>query len=213
MADFVLDQSGGLRIAYSATTDRRTLVNLSNHTYWNLAGEGAAESAMTHELEILADHYLPTDAYSIPTGEFAPVAGTPFDFRQPRVIGDRVRNAGHPQIRIGRGYDHNWVASRGPTKELRLLARVRHVASGRMLEVHSTQPGLQFYSGNFLDGTTSGKAGQLYRMGDAFALEPQMFPDTPNQRGFGSLSLDPGQTYSNDILFRLFTDYEGANRS
>lgn len=210
-AEYELDEAGGLRIEYRATTDKPTVVNLSNHTYWNLAGEGSADGAMGHELAILADHYLPTDATAIPTGTIAPVADTPFDFREPQAIGARVRDARHPQIRIGRGYDHNWVAAREVTQEPRLLARARHPASGRVLEVHSDQPGLQFYSGNFLDATSEGKSGRLYRMGDAFALEPQMFPDTPNQPDFGSLRLDPGQTYRSTILFRFSTDAaEGA---
>lgn len=202
-ADFTLDADGGLKIVYCATTDRTTIVNLSNHTYWNLAGEGSAEGAMGHELTIFAEHYLPTGTSSIPTGQFAAVAGTPFDFRQPTVIGGRVREAIHPQIRVGRGYDHNWVAARTVADEPFLAAQARHAGSGRMLEVHSTQPGLQFYSGNFLDGTTVGKAGRLYRMGDAFVLEPQMFPDTANQPEFGCLRLDRGQTYRNTIRFRV----------
>ena len=205
-ADYRLDEKDGLHVEYRATTDRPTVVNLSNHSYWNLAGEGSAEGAMGHVLSIFADHYLPTDPTSIPTGQIAPVAGTPFDFRRPTAIGARVREASEPQIRYGRGYDHNWVAARTVSEELRLLARALHPGSGRILEVHSNQPGLQFYSGNFLDGTSAGKSGRLYRMGDAFALEPQLFPDTPNRPEFGSARLDPGQVYRNVILFGFSAD-------
>ncbi|MEA3064198.1 MAG: aldose 1-epimerase [Sphingomonadales bacterium] len=203
IAAYSLDEAGALSVEYRATTDRTTLVNLSNHAYWNLAGEGSQGGAMEHLLAIPADSYLPTDAGSIPTGEFRPVEGTPFDFRRPTAIGARVRDSADPQIRIGRGYDHAWVVARGPSSEPRLLARLEDPGSGRVLEILSNQPGLQFYSGNFLDGTSSGKAGRLYRMGDAVALEPQMFPDTPNRPEFGSLRLEPGETYRNVIIWRF----------
>lgn len=194
-----------LSVAYRAVCDASTLVNITNHAYWNLAGEGADEGAMNHLLLIPADHYLPTDATAMPTGEFRPVEGTPFDFRQPRRVGERVRDAGDEQIRFGRGYDHNWVVAPGMAPEPRLLARLVHPGSGRVMELHSNQPGLQFYSGNFLDGTSFGKAGRLYRMGDAVVLEPQMPPDTPNRPEFGSLRLEPGETYRNIIAFRFRT--------
>lgn len=192
-----------LTVEYRAATDAPTLVNLTNHAYWNLAGEGAMEGAMGHLLTIPADHYLPTDATAIPTGEFRPVAGTPFDFRQPRLIGERVRDASDEQIRVGKGYDHNWVVAREVAQNSRLLARVEHPGSGRVMALLSNQPGVQFYSGNFLDATSHGKAGRLYRMGDAMVLEPQMFPDTPNRPEFGSLRLEPGETYRNIIVFRF----------
>lgn len=204
-AAYALDEDGILSVDYRATTDRPTIVNLTNHAYWNLAGEGRAEGAMGHVLTIPADHYLPTDAGAIPTGELRAVAGTPFDFRAPRSVGARLRDGPDEQIRIGRGYDHNWAIARQVAEAPRLLARVEEPKSGRVLEVHSTQPGLQFYSGNFLDGTTMGKAGQLYRQGDAIVLEPQMFPDTPNRPEFGSLRLAPGETYRNRIEFRFST--------
>lgn len=194
-----------LTIRYSATTDRPTVVNLTNHVYWNLAGEGSGEDAMGHLLTIPADHMLPTDATAIPTGEFRPVDGTPFDFRTPTPIGARIRDASDPQIRIGRGYDHTMVLSRAPTQEPRLVARLAHPPSGRTLEMLSDQPGLQLYSGNFLDGSRAGKAGQLYRQGDAIALEPQMFPDTPNQPAFGSIRLDPGEVWHRTIQVRFGT--------
>ena len=195
--------SGTLSVAYRAVCDAPTLVNITNHAYWNLAGEGAAGGAMDHLLTIPADSFLPTDATAIPTGEFRAVAGTPFDFRQPRVVGERVRDAGDEQIRMGRGYDHNWVLARELAAEARIVARLEHPASGRVMELYSNQPGLQFYSGNFLDATSVGKSGRLYRMGDAVVLEPQMFPDTPNRPEFGSLRLEPGAVYQNVIAFRF----------
>ena len=204
-ATYALNEANELSVEYRATTDRPTLVNLSNHAYWNLAGEGSAEGAMGHLLTIPADHYSPTDATAIPTGEFRPVAGTVFDFRKATPVGARVRDAADEQILFGRGYDHNWVVARGLAPTPRLLARVEEPKSGRVMEVLSNQPGLQFYSGNFLDGTTVGKAGKIYRMGDAIVLEPQMFPDTPNHPEFGSIRLDPGQTYRNLMVWRFST--------
>ncbi|MFL6863829.1 MAG: aldose epimerase family protein [Allosphingosinicella sp.] len=203
LAAFSVGEDDALTVQYEATTDRPTLVNLSNHAYWNLAGEGSADGAMGHVLTIPADAFLPTDATAIPTGEFRPVEGTPFDFRRPVPVGERVRDGADAQIAIGRGYDHNWVIARAPSDEPRLLARVEEPASGRVMHLFSNQPGLQFYSGNFLDGTTRGKSGRLYRMGDALVLEPQMFPDTPNRPEFGSIRLDPGETYRNTIRFHF----------
>jgi aldose 1-epimerase len=180
-------------------------VNISNHTYWNLAGEGSPLGAMGHLMTIPAEHYTPVDENLIPTGELRPVQGTVFDFRQATAVGQRVRDASDQQIVFGRGYDHNWVVSRRAAAEPRLMARVEEPTSGRVLEVLSAQPGIQFYSGNFMDGTVIGKAGKLYRQGDSIVLEPQMFPDTPNRPEFGSVRLDPGQTYRNLIIFRLST--------
>jgi len=205
-ATYSLSEDNELSVEYRAAADRPTLVNLSNHAYWNLAGEGAASGAMDHLLTIPAGHYLPTDATAIPTGELRPVDGSPFDFRTPTQVGSRVRDAADEQIRFGRGYDHNWVIGTAPTAEARLVARLEHPGSGRILEMRSNQPGLQFYSGNFLDATSIGKSGTLYRMGDAIVLEPQMFPDTPNRPEFGSLRLDPGETYRNVIAWRFLTD-------
>jgi aldose 1-epimerase len=204
-ARYTLDDSNQLSIEYTATTDKPTIVNITNHTYWNLAGEGSG-SVMDHELTIAGDAYLPTDATAIPTGEVRSVAGTAFDFRRPKPIGRDIRDAKEQQLLFGRGYDHNWVISRKEAAQPREVARVHDPRSGRVLSLWSTQPGLQFYSGNFLDGTTSGKAGGVYRQGDAFVLEPQIFPDTPNQPAFGSARLAPGQTYRNAMTYRFTTD-------
>ncbi len=192
-----------LTIDYRATTDAPTIVNVTNHAYWNLGGEGSAAGAMGHVVTIPAGDFLPTDAGAIPTGEVRPVAGTPFDFRTPRTVGDRVRNARDAQIALGRGYDHCWVIEREVTPDLHPMATAVDPASGRGFELWSNQPGVQFYSGNFLDGTTRGKGGQLCRAGDAVVFEPQVFPDTPNQPAFGSARLDPGEVYRNVIEYRL----------
>ena len=193
-----------LHIEYQAHCDAPTIVNITNHAYWNLSGEGTG-SAMAHRLQILADAFLPVDAGAIPTGEMREVADTAFDFRTPTPIEQRLRDAREPQLRLGRGYDHNWVL-RPARGDCRLAARLDDPASGRWLELHSDQPGLQFYSGNFLDGSSSGKSGRLYRMGDAVALEPQLFPDTPNQPAFGSARLDPGALYRHRIKLHFGAD-------
>ena len=205
-AAFCFDDENRLTIDYAATTDRPTLVNLSNHAYWNLGGEGSADGAMGHHLTVPADAYLPTDATAIPTGAFQPVDGTAFDFRAPIPVGARVRDGADEQIAFGRGYDHHWAVARERADTPRLLARVVDPRSGRTLAIHSDQPGLQIYSGNFLDGTVPGKAGRLYRQGDALVLEPQMPADTPNQPAFGSIRLEPGQAYRNRIEFRFGTE-------
>ena len=202
LAIYSLDEKNALTIEYRATTDKPTIVNISNHAYWNLLGEGA-DSAMDHVLTIAADHYTPVDETLIPTGELRPVEGTVFDFRKPRAVGDRVRQASDPQIVYGRGYDHNFVVAKTVSDELRFMARVEEPVSGRSFELWSNQPGLQFYSGNFLDGTIVGKSKGLYRQGDTIVLEPQLFPDTPNQPAFGSGRLNPGQTYRNIMVYRL----------
>lgn len=204
-ATYALNDENELSVDYRATTDAPTVVNISNHSYWNLAGEGAPAGAMGNRLTIPAEEYSPTDATAIPTGEFRRVEGTVFDFRAATPVGERVRDASDEQILFGRGYDHNWVISRERSAEPRLIARLEDPVSGRTMELISDQPGLQFYSGNFFDGTVVGKSGRLYRMGDAIVLEPQMFPDTPNRPAFGSVRLDPGQTYRNHMVFRFST--------
>lgn len=204
-ATYTLDDQNRLSIEYQASTDRPTVVNLSNHSYWNLGGEGSG-SVLDQRLTIAADAYTPVDATLIPTGEIRPVAGTLFDFRQPKPIGQDIRDAREPQLLRGRGYDHNWVVSRSLAPEPRLVAKVEDPASGRVLSLYSDQPGLQFYSGNFLDGTSAGKSGRVYRQGDAFVLEPQAFPDTPNHPEFGSVRLAPGATYRNRIIYQFSTE-------
>jgi aldose 1-epimerase len=204
-ATYSLDEQNQLTIEYRATTDRPTVVNISNHSYWNLAGIGSPRGAMGHLVMIPAERYTPTDATSIPLGRNVPVAGTVFDFRTPTAIGERVRDARDAQIGYGRGYDHNWVVGNAVTQDQHLMARVVEPVSGRGYELWSNQPGLQFYSGNFLDGTIIGKNHQIYRMGDAIVMEPQLFPDAPNQKTFPSVRLDPGQTYRNTMVYKLFT--------
>lgn len=202
-ATYALNAQNELSVDYQATTDRTTIVNLSNHAYWNMAGEGAAASALDNVLTIPTAEYTPIDAAAIPTGEFRRVDGGVFDFRTPTAVGARVRDASDEQIVFGRGYDHNWVISRERSSQLRMVATLEDPASGRALELLSDQPGLQVYSGNFLDGAIIGKAGRLYRQGDGVALEPQAFPDTPNRPEFGSIRLEPGQQYRNRIVFRF----------
>jgi aldose 1-epimerase len=204
-ATYSLDEKNDLIIDYRATTDKPTIVNVSNHAYWNLSGEGSSGGAMGHFVTIPAQTFLPTDSTSIPTGEFRAVARTVFDFRTPHAVGERVRDATDQQIIFGRGYDHNWVIGRHVTAGLRLMARVRDPVSGRGFELWSNQPGLQFYSGNFLDGASFGKSHRIYREGDAIVMEPQIFPDTPNHPEFGSARLDPGEIYHNVIEYRLTT--------
>jgi len=200
---YALDESGALTISFAAEASKPTIVNLTNHAVFNLAGEGAPGGALGHFLTIPAKAYTPVDTGLIPTGEIRPVAGTPFDFRAPRRVDDAVRDGADPQIRSGRGYDHNWVLDKGRTAAPELAARLEDRGSGRVLEVLTTEPGLQFYSGNFLDGTFLGKGGHLYRMGDGFALEPQNFPDAPNHPNFPSARVDPGKPYRHVMIYRL----------
>ncbi|WP_242141177.1 aldose epimerase family protein [Sphingomonas sp. TREG-RG-20F-R18-01] len=202
-ATYALDERNQLTIEYRATTDKPTLVNISNHSYWNLAGAGSPSGAMGHIVTIPAERYTPTDATAIPTGALPSVAGTVFDFRTPHAVGPRVRDGRDTQIAYGRGYDHNWVVGTAVTAQPHLMAKVTEPLSGLGFELWSNQPGLQFYSGNFFDGTVVGKGGQIYRMGDAIVMEPQLFPDAPNQPKFPSARLDPGQTYRNVIIYKF----------
>jgi aldose 1-epimerase len=204
---YSLDDTGALAIEYAATTDAPTVVNLTNHSIFNLAGEGAADGLHGQRLTIPASHYTPVDAALIPTGELRPVAGTVFDFTHARVIDAGIRDGHDPQILAGRGYDHNFALDVGLTSEVKLAARLEDPASGRVLEVWTTQPGLQVYTGNFLDGTRVGKHGHLYRMGDGIALEPQLFPNAPNEPRFASARLDPGATYHHRMIFRISTQH------
>ncbi|HEY6457408.1 MAG TPA: aldose epimerase family protein [Steroidobacteraceae bacterium] len=202
---YALDDSGNLAIEYSAVTDAPTVVNITNHSIFNLAGEGSADGLQGQRLTIPASHYTPVDAGLIPTGELRSVAGTVFDFTHGRVINAGVRDGYDAQIVAGRGYDHNFALDAGLTAEPKLAARLEDPRSGRVLEVWTTQPGLQVYTGNFLDGTRVGKHGHLYRMGDGVALEPQKFPNAPNEPRFASARLDPGSTYHHRMIFKLFT--------
>jgi aldose 1-epimerase len=204
-ATYALDESGALTIDYDATTDAPTIVNITNHAIFNLAGEGALGDVLGHRLTIPASRYTPIDAALIPTGELRAVAGTVFDFSGGRLIGEGVRDGRDPQIVFGRGYDHNFALDAGATREPKLAARLEEANSGRVLEVLSTEPGVQVYTGNFLDGTRVGKHGHLYRMGDGIALEPQKYPDTPNRPSFGSARVDPGSPYHHRLVFHVFT--------
>ena len=201
---YSLNDDNELAIEYRATTDKPTIVNITNHAYFNLAGEAGDSDVMDHRLMLFADQYTPVNATLIPTGELRKVAGTAFDFRKAHAIGDRIRDGSDEQIRFGRGYDHNFVVN-GSAGALRPGVRVEDPQSGRVMEVLTTAPGVQFYSGNFLDGTTVGKSGRVYRQGDAFCLEPQVFPDSPNKPDFPSARLDPGETYVNRMVFRFST--------
>lgn len=199
---YTLTPANELRLDYEAVTDAPTLVNPSHHAYWNLAGEGAG-TIDGHLLEIDAERFTPVDEGQIPTGELAPVAGTPFDFREPRPIGPALR-ADHPQLRIGRGIDHNFVLRR-THGALARAARVLEPTTGRALEVWTTEPGLQVYTGNFLDGSLAGSSGGLYRQGDGLALETQGFPDAPNRPEFPSVVLRPGERYASTTVLRFGT--------
>jgi aldose 1-epimerase len=198
---YTLTPANELRLEFTATTDKATVANLTQHSYFNLAGKG---DILNHVLFLNADKFTPVDSTLIPTGELRSVAGTPFDFRQPTAIGARI-NDNDEQLKLAGGYDHNFVVNNPPGK-LGLVARATDPASGRVLEVFSTQPGVQFYTGNFLSGTLTGKGGWVYQRRAGFCLEAQHFPDSPNQANFPSVVLKPGEVYRNTIIFKFSTN-------
>lgn len=206
-ATFSLDERDQLQIEYRATTDKPTIVSMTNHSYFTMAGEDVGRGS-DNQLTLFADGYTPVDKDLIPTGQIVPVAGTPFDFRTPRAVDARVRDVRDPQILIGHGYDHNFVLRDGHGA-VRLAARLSDPVSGRVLELSTNQPGLQVYSGNGLNGAQIGKAGRAYRQGDGVALEAENFPDAINHPAFPSARLDPGSEYRNVIVLKLSIESSG----
>jgi aldose 1-epimerase len=202
--EYTLTMEGNFAIEYAATTDRATVVNLTQHSYFDLSG-GRAGDILSHELTIHADRFTPVDECLIPTGAIQSLKGTPFDFRTPTRIGARIDDP-DGQLRFAGGYDHNFVLNRGASDELVPALSVTEPLSGRTLDVRTTQPGLQFYSGNFLDGSIIGKNGRRYGHRAGFCIETQHFPDSPNHPDFPSVVLRPGELYRSRTIFAFGTD-------
>jgi aldose 1-epimerase len=200
MVTYTLTNNNELKIENRATTDKTTVVNMTHHSYFNLKGQGEGD-ILDHVLMLNADKYTPVNENLIPTGELADVKGTPMDFTSPAAIGERI-NEDFEQLKIAGGYDHNWCINR-KDGGLELVGMVTESSTGRVLEVHSTAPGVQCYTGNFLDGTITGKQGKVYNFRYGFCLEPQLYPDTPNHPTFPSCVLKPGETYEHDIVYRF----------
>lgn len=197
---YTLTDDNSLKIEYLATTDKPTVVNLTNHTYWNLAGEGSGD-ILKHELMLNAGTFTPVDRGSIPTGEIRSVEGTPMDFRKPTAVGDRI-SSDYEQLKFGNGYDHNWVINSGDDDKPDLAATVYEPISGRYMEVYTTEPGIQFYSGNFVN-VSAGKSGKPYGTRSGFCLETQHYPDSPNKPEFPSVVLNPGKIFKSTTIYKF----------
>jgi aldose 1-epimerase len=200
LATYSITEDNTLKVKFKAKSDRDTVCNLTHHSYFNLAGKG---DILGHVVTINSDRFTPVDAGLIPTGELRPVKGTPFDFTTPHTVGERIGNTNDEQIARGNGYDHNWVLNKMKPNELSLAARVTEPASGRVMEVWSTEPATQFYTGNFLDGSLTGKGGWVYQFRNGFCFEPQHYPDSPNHPDFPTTELKAGEIYKNTIIYKF----------